>query len=259
VLAAVLLDNFLFYSERASDRLLVAAYRRLEDDVLLGRLPIQGDRQQFLDSLVFTPVEGEVPRPTDSGNPICRKLRDLVGIPDERFLQPQDALAEARAGRPVAFVDDFIGSGSQLAETWVRAYSAGTSQSFEEAHQTRSFSAFCLAMTATEVALANLRTRAPPVVVIAAHVLDASYSVQELNAPQLAPPIPDFQKQLGDFLARHAILLDLEPFLQKGSGPLYGYHGLGLLLSFEHATPDSTIPLLWANGSGSWIQLVKYR
>src|SRR6185295_1963940 len=91
LLAAILLDNFVFYSEHASARLLASAYDRFEDDVILGRIPNIGLASAFLDSLVFTPVEGEIPRPTDSGKTLCKKLRDITDLDDERFFDPAGA------------------------------------------------------------------------------------------------------------------------------------------------------------------------
>lgn len=259
VLAAVLLDNFVFYSDRASNRLLVSAYQRLEDDILLGRIQSGGDPESFLERLVFTPVEGEDPRPTDSGNPMCRKLRDLAGIADERFFQPHVAVTKANAGAPIVFVDDFLGSGNQLVETWERAYIAGPVQSFREAYGARPFPAFCLALVATNEALDHLKKDAPGITVVATHVLDDSYSVRNLAPPSLTPPIPDFHNQLRDFLARHATSLTLGELLPAGDVPLFGFHELGLLLAFEHGTPDSSVPLVWAAGPGHWIRLVKYQ
>ncbi len=260
LLAAIILDNFIFYADRASDRLLVAAYNRFEDDVLLGRITQPGDPVTFLQSLVFAPVEGENPRPTDSGKTMCRKLRDLIELDDDRFFEPGKALAEVKAtGRPVVFVDDFLGSGQQLIKTWNRPHPGNGPQSFKEAHAARPFDAFCLALIATDTAIRNAQTAAPGITIVSTHVLDATYSVQTLQAPQLDPPMDDIQTALRAFLQRHAGSLDLKPFLQSGDGPLFGFHELGLLFAFEHGVPDSTIPLLWAKGPGSWIRLVKYQ
>lgn len=69
LLGAVLLDNLVFYSDRASDRLLLCAFQRLEDAILTNRIPSSGDPSAFLDSLIFTPVEGEHPRPLTRARP----------------------------------------------------------------------------------------------------------------------------------------------------------------------------------------------
>ena len=257
LLAAILLDNFVFYSERTAGRLLAAGYDQLEDEVLLGHIPSNGTPDTFLDGCIFTPIEGETPRPTDSGNTLCKKLRDLKEIDDSRFFETPDALREVLQGRSVVFVDDFLGSGQQMIRTWQRAYLGAAPSSFEEAHARHPFTAICLAMVATEKALESIARDVPAVRVVATHVLDASYSVQKLDAPMLTPPLIDFQRSLRSFLARHAPHLDLPPFLQAGAPSLFGFYELGLLFAIQGGVPDSTVPLLWAAGHGGWIRLVR--
>ena len=263
LLAAVVLDNFIFYSDRASARLLANAYHRLEDDALLGRLRTPSGTRIDVDALFFSPVEGEHPRPTDSGNTVCKRLRDTLELPDERFLNPATALEQARAGRTIVFVDDIVGSGQQLMTTWKRPYRSDPPLSFEEAYAAQPFAAFCLAIVATETALSNIATDASPISVVATHVLDASYSIERLEAPAITPPIPDFPAALQAFLARHASTLTLDHFLQTGRQPLYGFHDLGLLFAIQGGVPDCTVPIVWAAGpavsagSQEWIRLVR--
>lgn len=255
LLASVLLDNLLLYSDRASDCLLLAAFDRLEDDALLGRLALPSP-SDFLANVVLTPIEGENPRPTDSGKTVCRRLRDLAEIDDKRFLEPRDALELARAGRPVLFVDDFIGSGQQLIQTWNRPYRSDAPRSFADAHAASAFPAFALALVVTEQAIRNIALKGIPVVIRATHALDGSYSVQQLEAPTLSPPIAQFQVALRELLERHRGRLTVPPFLKQDAA-LFGFHELGLLLGFGHGVPDSTLPLVWADGDQGWVPLVR--
>lgn len=260
LIAAILLDNFIFYSDRSSDRLLAAAFNRFEDDVLLGRLASNCDSQSFMRDLVFTPVEGQDPGPTDSGKTLCRKLRDLIELPESAFFDPDKALRQVRAtGCPLVFVDDFLGSGEQLIDTWERPYLGTPPQSFKEAYAVRAFDVFCLASVATNTAITNIRAAAAGIKIVATHVLDDTYSVRALAAPQVEPPISDFQSALRAFLAHYGSQLYLDAFLMVDDRPLFGFHELGLLFAFEHGVPDGTVPLLWAKGPGSWIRLVKYQ
>lgn len=68
--AAVLLDNFVYFSDELTDRLLRGAFARLRASL--------GSR---VDDAVFAPVESEDPKPTDSGNIMCRKLRQQLPPP----------------------------------------------------------------------------------------------------------------------------------------------------------------------------------
>lgn len=257
LMAAIVLDNFIFYSDRASARLLSAAFNRLHDALLLGRLGAPNGASVDVDALRFAPVEGEHPRPTDSGNTICKRLRDTVELSDSCFLSPAAALEAAIAGAPIVFVDDIVGSGQQLTTTWHRQYREQPPRSFSEAFRANPFAAFCIAIVATETALSNVAADAAPIKLIVAHVLDASYSVEHLDAPPLTPPIADFPAKLETFLARHASALTLDHFLQSGKQPLYGFHELGLLFAMQGGVPDCTVPLCWAAGPGQWVRLVR--
>lgn len=258
LLAAILLDNFIFYTDRAADRLLLSAFDQLEDDVLGGAISYPGHTaNDLLRNFIFTPVEGENPRPTDSGKAMCGKLRDLAQVDDERFFDPHVALQCAASGTPIVFVDDFIGSGQQLINTWKREYLAGPTPSFAAAYSARPFPAVCIAMVATDAAVRNVRGEGIPIEVVATHVLEDAYGIVHLDAPPVTPSIIDFQTSLRDFLRRHAPTLNLPTYLQAGDSPLYGFHELGLLFSFERKPPDSTLPILWASGPQEWICLVK--
>jgi hypothetical protein len=258
LIAAILLDNFIFYSDRAADRLLLAAFDRLEDDVLTGAISFPGRAgAELLSDLIFTPVEGEDPRPTDSGKALCGKLRDLAQVEDRRFFDPHAALQQAALGAPVVFVDDFLGSGRQLITTWKREYLAGAIPSFEAAYAASAFPAICIAMVATECALRNLGNEGIPIIVVATHVLEDGYGVAHLEPPALTPPIVDFQASLRAFLGSHAAALTLPNYLQAADSPLYGFYQLGLLFSLERKPPDCTLPIFWAPGPQEWICLVK--
>lgn len=257
LMAAIVLDNFIFYSDRASARLLAAAFYRLQDDLLLGRLRAPSGGPIDVDTLRFAPVEGEHPRPTDSGNTICKRLRDIAELPDAHFLAPTAALDSALLGSPIVFVDDILGSGQQLIQTWKRAYRQQSPTSFEDAFRARPFPTFCVSIVATDTALTNVSAEAAPIAVVATHVLDSSYSIEHLAAPPLTPPIADFHANLEAFLTRHASALGLDHFLKAGRQPLYGFHELGLLFAIQGGVPDCTVPLCWADGPGDWIRLVR--
>jgi hypothetical protein len=154
-------------------------------------------------------------------------------------------------------VDDFLGTGQQIIQTWRRAYNSASPKSFAEAYALRSFPVFCIALVATETALKNVTTASIPITLLPVHVLDLTYSVQALNSPSITPPISNFQATLRSFLQRYAAVLTLEPFMKVGEHPLFGFSALGLTLAFEHGVPDSTLPVLWAPGIGNWTQLLR--
>lgn len=249
VLAAVLLDHLVYFSDTAVDQLLAAAFNRLEDS---------GFAASLLSGTLITPIEGEDPNPTDSGFMFCRKAR-IAGVPEKQILHPPDALDEASRGAPIIFLDDFIGTGAQFGETWNRNYLDDSPMSFSQAHTASPFPVFVVALVVTAEAVARIRRLIPDVTIVATHILAKSYNAKSLITPTLTPSIGNYTQALHSFLQRYSADLTLKDFMREGDFPLYGFGSKALLLGFEHSIPDSALPILWAQGPAPWVQLLKPR
>lgn len=254
-IAAVLLDHFVYYSNAAVDRMLLSGFRGLRDRIYQVHGVPAGDR--LLDNAIFTSVEGEDPNVTDSGKLFCRKLRQLVGLPDARFLEPVEALAQADAGRLVVFLDDFVGSGDQMAQTWRRSYRASHPVSFADASSSGAISAAYLTLVASRTGVSRLAADANGLAVLHTHELGNNDGVAALPRNSLRPDGPDIAASIAALLSSYATRLRLPPYIAASAAPTLGWGGAGYLLAFEHSTPDASVPLLWAEGTGSWTPLVR--
>lgn len=253
-LAALLLDKFTFYNARLTDALLIASYSSIADGLPKG--PDAPCRNQLLSALttaVFTPVRGERPNLTDSGLMLCRRARQLIGIPESLIVETGAAIDHAYAGKTVVFLDDFIGSGDQFLATW-RGKDNG--RSFEVAQSKSGFVAIYLTLVSTTFGLSKIEKLASTVAVCATHVLDEQSTVEGLlkRSPQL-------QVALHDFLRKYsARLAPKEEYIANNASYLsLGYKERGLLLGFEHGIPDSTLPIFWAPGNDNWEPLIERR
>ena len=84
-----LLNVFLFFNEPMEDALLRSAVQSLSVDISRGTTSLADAKSQwraFLNDLVVTYVQGETPRPTDSGHLFARKARQVLGIQDPQIL-----------------------------------------------------------------------------------------------------------------------------------------------------------------------------
>ncbi len=252
-IAALLLDRFVYCNDQTTDRLLVAAWEALGDG--LPKSAVQIDHESIAKALshaVFTPVEGESPNPTDSGNFMCRKARQVLGVPDERIMPPEKAVKAAeRVGAPVVFLDDFVGSGDQFVKTWKRNYQ-GTS--FSSVWNAKRFTAIYVTLVTSENGLKRINEEAPGVVLSPAHVLSRKSSIYGLIDEEVFS-----EAEILGFLRKYSSRLrPMEAYIARYPKFLaFGYHTLGYLLGFEHSIPDATLPIFWSPGEGDWEPLIE--
>ncbi|MDA9425784.1 phosphoribosyltransferase-like protein [Bradyrhizobium sp. CCBAU 53380] len=125
-----LLNSFSFFSDLLVREMFLAAFQNVSNQFHPISLDFGAAKllwRQFCDELVVTFVTGENPNPTDSGFLFARMARQFLSIPEERIIEPRDALRLLVSGsdRPILFVDDFVGSGQQFISTWNRLYDIG--------------------------------------------------------------------------------------------------------------------------------------
>ena len=88
-----------------------------------------GQWKWFFENCIVCPVRGEKPSLADSGYSFIQKTRNLFGVKEEQFMEPDEALRNTfkafiykQVHRPIIFVDDFIGSGSQFYSMWTKVH-----------------------------------------------------------------------------------------------------------------------------------------
>lgn len=255
--AAVLLDRFVFYPERLTNELLKAAYRSICD--VRPRSSATPDAlASALESAVFTPVEGEDPHRADSGNLFCRKARQILEIPEDRIVEPAQALSAAASGSMVVFVDDFVGSGNQFLSTWNQSLLARQPSTFSDASALSHFPAVYLHLITTRYGYDRIRSKAPQVTLVPFHILEASDSYRGIPSRN-SYGISNLQAKIKQLLSTHANhLAPSGSHFQDLTIRAEGFHRLGLTIAFEHSVPDATLPIFWApSKNSSWTQLLR--
>lgn len=251
--AAYLLDKFNYYNSRLTDALLLSSFHSLGDG--LPKAANHESTQTLVHALkraVFTPVRGERPNPTDSGYHLCRKARQILGIDEKRVIDTDLAIQEAQNGRPVVFLDDFIGSGDQFIYTWSQYYSSGTT--FEKIQPHSGFSAIYIALMATDFGVNEIKKRCPRVALCITHVLAAPSTIDGAFSDD-----PETEQRITDFLWKYCPqLTPKEDYMAINVDHLvYGYKKRGLLFGFEHSIPDATLPVFWSPGANNWEPLIE--
>lgn len=248
-----LLNVFLYYNEPLVDSLLYGAVQRLSARIAQPAHTLHHARTEwnnFLESLIITYVQGEIPNPTDSGFLFARKARQVLGIPERHIVEPSDALAilSQTPHTPVLLVDDFVGSGNQLVATWQRPH-LSTSLTFHASAQ-REANIFYVPIIATKSGLATITTHCPGLKIFPAHVLDERYSLTSSSSIFWPDTLrPDALSFLFEASQRAGIV----------DGYQYGwrgFHDLALPLAFYHCVPDATLPLFFWDQRG-WMPLIR--
>lgn len=260
--AVQLLNAFVFYSDDLLDRSFVSAVQGLSRLVTTFPSSLKSRRNDwfcFLQDTVFTFPTGEIPFQGDSGRLFVRRVRDLLGVEEERGLSPESALQALDAGEAtsVIFVDDFAGTGQQFRKTWKRDYS-GTS--FHQLWHSRSFEggkpfrAFYCPVFCTEYAMNNeLGALSAEVTLSPANWLNDRHSLLHEKSVWW----PEHLRTAGnDLIRKYSTRLSLPDTAGKVERDWQGFHCLGLALAFRHSLPDATIPLFDTTVNG-WRPLWK--
>jgi hypothetical protein len=256
--AVNLLNAFSFLNDHITDELFRSAVHGLSATTSKNSpsfMAAQGSWRDFMSSLIVTYVEGEAPNPTDSGYTFARKARQLLLLDEERqIFHPNDALSAALANRhrPVLFVDDFVGSGNQMIDTWERRYDlvGGATMSFSQLQQSRGGGFYYCPLVCTTYGASRIRSLCTGLHLHPAHELDEKDSLTHSDSTLW----PDNLKATSqDFLYRASERAGIVASYSYG---WKGFHDLGLAIAFKHSVPDATLPLYFWEQNG-WHPLVR--
>ena len=252
-----LLNGFLYFSTTLVDQMFTAAFQSLSSrfhNVGSSYLALQSNWQQFVDTVLVTYVTGERPNPTDSGYLFARKARQLLGIAEDRIMDPEAAVQRlVSLPGPVLFVDDFVGSGNQFLQTWQRAVSiSGSSGSFARIASVSTATFYYCPVICTEYGYSRITSHCPSVVLQPAHVISHRYNTLAPDSfiwpAHLLPTAADFLK--------NASLRAGIPDSGGNVDDWRGFHKLGLALALGDTIPDASLPIFYWEDNG-WTPLIR--
>lgn len=252
ILAGHLLSSFVYLNKEIASALFISAFHQLSTSPhLKGSASSRRENwESFRRTVVVTHVEGETPSTTDSGHIFARLARTTLGIPEANIVTPERALRilSSGSGRPIVFVDDFLGSGSQFSGTWDRPYSISSAHEstfkMEIVHHPNSI--YFIPLIATKLGIECVSKVAPNVSICAAHVLDGRDSALSSDS-QVWPE--DLREQGVEMIRAASSRAGIQ------DDDWQGFEKLGLCLSFEHSTPDATLPIFYHEEN--WHPLIK--
>ena len=260
-MAAALIDVFVYFSDEQVTQLLRRVLSRLFQSFCGTEQSLEARRERIRDQLertLFLPVEGETPNPADSGNYMCRRVRQLLELPDSQVQKPAAALPQYLNGeKTIVFVDDIVGTGQQLHATWLREYQLNNPKSFWEAYKHTKNRCYYISLASTKEGRQKLAAETGIELISAHNLQDRDRFNAALRRIPDHPAGSELHDGVDSLLDNHAAELTLASYMREGAFPLFGFHNLGLTLGFQHSMPDATLPIYWASSSNSWTPLSK--
>lgn len=127
-IACHILDFFIFYPRNMVNQMLKKVVGHV--GYIFASHFLDWKHDDFKTRCFYSFIPGETVNPTDSGHTYVRKLRNSLGIPEDRILDYKVLYTtlETYTNLPIIFVDDFVGSGAQCDKAW--NYNRGGSKNY---------------------------------------------------------------------------------------------------------------------------------
>ena len=237
------------------DALLVQAVQQLSSGVTafaISFIDATDKWESFLESTFVTFVHGEAPNPTDSGFIFARKARRVLGIEQSKIVDPGTALniLSIDHNARILFVDDFIGSGRQIINTWHQLHKLedGTVSSFALIPKARD-NILYTPLIATQYGVTKAKRRCPGLSIFPTHTLSEEYSLTSASSMLWPTSLREGAPQFLLEASKRAGIVNAPDVRWDG------FHGLALPIAFSHGVPDATLPLYWWD-SDEWNPLI---
>jgi len=241
-LGACVLDALIYRSQEQTRAMMIQLFQRSLPDLCRTKSigGFSGDWREACSSsadpgIRIVPVIRDIDPPTESGPLVARLLKREIGVNDKWMIWPwQIDQAIARGIRTFLLIDDFLGSGFQFTK-----FAKRTVRNPDWWQQ----AVFIYApLVVFERGAKRVARKFPFLHLTSAEFLDEGHSLFSKESRAFADGQNEPSRAEAFYLA----------FLGKRGINRWrlGYGRLGLTFAFHHATPNGSIPLLWATGTG---------
>ena len=255
-IACHLLDYFMYYPKDMIDQMLITAVGRSAYE--LSTSLRSWSHSDFKNKCFYSFIPGENPNPTDSGHIFTRKLRDTLNIPEERILNYNEIHTKLQVNtiepHTIILVDDFVGSGSQCYTAWCQNTAGPESITLKETIIRYNHKLVYAPLIINNKGLDIIKKHCSGLILSPAHILGPEYNLFNPNCICWKGD-PNLYKTGLNLILQKSAQLDI-PFTDgKSVKDAKGFGEQGLAISFEHGTPDATLPLFY--WSDNWVPLIQ--
>lgn len=212
----------------------------------------------FVTDCWYSFIPGEKPSFTDSGFIFTRKLRDEVGIPENRILGFDHLMAYILNGKPVhniILVDDFVGSGAQCDEAWNNHVLGSTGWTLSGLTQTNNLNIVYAPLIVNDMGKKRIENNCHGLKLEYIHLLNEEYSLFNEKGLCWNNNQVLFDKWCNLFNK----ICKQENIPLKGGNCVNdgkGFGEQGLAIAFNHGIPDACPAFFYWN-SDTWKPLIK--
>lgn len=241
--AACVLDRLVYRSSEQTCSLIRQLFQRSLPDACRRRSLAAAAVDNWTEALQghadigvrVVPVIRDNDPPTKSGPLVARLFRRHLRLNERWMIWPWQVRRNRERGvRTFLFADDFLGTGHQFRKFARRVQ-------LREA--LRNAEAIYVPLMAHQRGLDRLREKLPWLQCSSVEVLDYSYDVFSDSHEYFADDHTNRPHAAREYY------VDL--MMRKGWADrrldVFGYGGLSLVVAFEHATPNATLPVLWTH------------
>lgn len=246
--AVHILDQFMYFGEELLDAAFLAGFQRISMSLLDPQHPLGLSKrwEEFLSSVLVTPVSGELDSIADSGRVFGRKARQVLGLSEDHLLEPDKAAPRARLrGRPLVLVDDFVGTGQQMITMWENLGLDAVASS--------GVPIFYTPALATTYGHRAILDQCKGLTLSPGQLIPSEYSATVENS--ILWPAGKGQEYL-DIVRRASMRAGIPDTNGASVDDWQGFHRLGLALAMHGSIPDATLALFRWEGNG-WNPLIQ--
>jgi hypothetical protein len=254
-IGSLILDFFIYISAKLTDQLLISSINKASTS--LSQIFPDWNHFDLSNRCIYSYIPGETINISDSGFSFIRKLKEVIGIPEERFVdytKLYDKL-DGKKPTPVIFVDDFVGTGEQCSKAWNRNRTLFKGMTLNDMAIKWGHVFVYAPLIVNHIGFNRIKIDCPNLLLTPAHILGPEYNLFNSNCICWKNDIKLFKKGVGIILKKSREI-GIPSTKGMDTQDVKGFWEQGLALKFEHGAPDA-IPSFFYWCHDKWTPLFK--
>lgn len=255
-IACSIIDFFLYYPDYMINQMLKTTIG-YAGHYLSKKYP-DWTHNDFISRCYFSFIPGESQNPTDSGRLFLRKIRDEVGIPEDRLIEYNDiplTLEGEHRSCPVILIDDFVGSGDQCIRAWNSNRFDHGGKTLREISTADDHIFIYSPLIVNHIGYNKIISFCRNLIIEPAHILGPEYNLFRKECFCWKGDEETFNNGV-DLILKKSSELGIPFSNGRSTQDVRGYKEQGLAIAFEHGAPDA-IPAFFYWCHEDWIPLIR--